>query len=157
MYDRPASLRRRLKSCIGLTALRRQMNLDYSRATPGTSSNTSGALMRIAYLVNTYPKVSHSFIRREILALERRNVDVVRIALRGWDEELADDEDSLERERTRFVLQDGAAGLLIAVVDAARTAGSPDADGVACVEDGPPRRTSIICALGSMWPRPAGL
>ena len=27
---------------------------------------------RIAYLVNQYPKVSHSFIRREILALERQ-------------------------------------------------------------------------------------
>jgi colanic acid/amylovoran biosynthesis glycosyltransferase len=75
---------------------------------------TSGAVMRIAYLINLYPKVSHSFIRREILALERRNVDVTRIALRGWDEELADEQDNLEREQTRFVLQDGAAGLLIA-------------------------------------------
>jgi colanic acid/amylovoran biosynthesis glycosyltransferase len=71
--------------------------------------------MRIAYLVNIYPKVSHSFIRREILALERRNIDVIRIALRGWDDHLADDEDRSERERTRFVLRDGAASLLIAV------------------------------------------
>ena len=29
-------------------------------------------IMRIAYLVNQYPIVSHVFIRREILALERR-------------------------------------------------------------------------------------
>jgi hypothetical protein len=28
--------------------------------------------MRIAYFINQYPKVSHSFIRREILALERQ-------------------------------------------------------------------------------------
>ena len=28
--------------------------------------------MRIAYFTNQYPKVSHTFIRREIRALERR-------------------------------------------------------------------------------------
>ena len=49
--------------------------------------------MRVAYLVNQYPKVSHSFIRREILALERRASRCMRIALRGWDDELADAED----------------------------------------------------------------
>ena len=31
-----------------------------------------------------------SFIRREILALERRGVEVMRIALRGWDSEFVD-------------------------------------------------------------------
>jgi colanic acid/amylovoran biosynthesis glycosyltransferase len=56
--------------------------------------------MRIAYLINDYPKVSHTFIRREILALERQNIEVMRIALRGWDGNLADYEDQLERERT---------------------------------------------------------
>jgi colanic acid/amylovoran biosynthesis glycosyltransferase len=71
--------------------------------------------MRIAYLVNQYPKVSHSFIRREILALERRGVEVVRIALRGWDGELLDEEDQLERERTRYVLREGAPALLLAL------------------------------------------
>lgn len=39
--------------------------------------------MRIAYLVNQYAMVSHVFIRREILALERRGVEITRIALRG--------------------------------------------------------------------------
>jgi glycosyltransferase involved in cell wall biosynthesis len=71
--------------------------------------------MRIAYLVNQYPKVSHSFIRREILALERRGIAVLRIALRGWDGELVDEEDHLERERTRYVLREGASALLLAV------------------------------------------
>jgi colanic acid/amylovoran biosynthesis glycosyltransferase len=71
--------------------------------------------MRIAYLVNQYPKVSHTFIRREILALERRGIDVVRIALRGWDGELVDEEDHLERERTRYVLREGASALLLAL------------------------------------------
>lgn len=72
--------------------------------------------MRIAYLVTEYPKVSHVFIRREILALERRGVEVMRIALRGWDGELVDDEDHLERERTRYVLRDGALALTLAAI-----------------------------------------
>jgi colanic acid/amylovoran biosynthesis glycosyltransferase len=70
--------------------------------------------MKIAYLVNQYPKVSHSFIRREILALERQGFDVQRIAVRGWNDELVDDEDLRERARTRYVLQDGIASLLAA-------------------------------------------
>src|SRR5262245_61158281 len=69
--------------------------------------------MRIAYLINQYPKISHSFIRREILALERRGEEIVRISLRGWDEELVDDADRLERNRTRYVLRNGAIGLLL--------------------------------------------
>ncbi len=67
--------------------------------------------MRIAYLVNQYPKISHSFIRREILALERRGFDITRIALRGWDGELVDKRDQSEREQTRYVLQNGAPAL----------------------------------------------
>ena len=68
--------------------------------------------MRIAYFINQYPKVSHSFIRREILALERQGVEVQRIALRGWDAELQDAEDASEQDRTRYVLRSGIKGLL---------------------------------------------
>ena len=72
--------------------------------------------MRIAYLINQYPKVSHSFIRREIQALERQGVNVMRIALRGWDDALVDDDDAVEREQTRYALRDGAFGLIVAFV-----------------------------------------
>jgi len=74
--------------------------------------------MRIAYLINQYPAVTHIFIRREILALERRGIEVVRFALRGWDNAMVDDEDQIERERTRYVLRDGAPALLLAVMRA---------------------------------------
>lgn len=67
--------------------------------------------MKIAYLVNQYPKVSHSFIRREILALERQGFDVQRYALRGWADQLVDAEDIREREKTRYLLRDGAPAL----------------------------------------------
>lgn len=68
--------------------------------------------MRIAYFINQYPKVSHSFIRREILALERQGVEVQRLALRGWDAEVQDAEDVAERGKTRYVLQGGLKQLL---------------------------------------------
>lgn len=70
----------------------------------------------IAYFINQYPKVSHSFIRREILALERQGFSVERIALRGWDGELVDVEDLRERGQTQYVLQDGMPGLLLATL-----------------------------------------
>ena len=70
--------------------------------------------MRIAYLVNWYPMVSHIFIRREILALERCGVEVMRIAMRGWDAVLVDEEDKLERHRTRYILREGKLAMLMA-------------------------------------------
>jgi glycosyltransferase involved in cell wall biosynthesis len=72
--------------------------------------------LRIAYFINQYPKVSHSFIRREILALERQGFTIQRIALRGWDGELVDSEDQEERARTRYVLQSGVLPMLAATV-----------------------------------------
>jgi glycosyltransferase involved in cell wall biosynthesis len=72
--------------------------------------------MRVAYLVNQYPMVSHSFIRREIHALERQGFDVERISLRGWEKDLVDPADLSERQRTQFVLQKGALPLMMAVL-----------------------------------------
>lgn len=72
--------------------------------------------LRVAYFVNQYPKVSHSFIRREILALERQGFEVLRISLRGWDADLVDTEDVYEREHTRYVLQEGMAALALATL-----------------------------------------
>jgi len=69
--------------------------------------------LRVAYFINQYPKVSHTFIRREIAALERQGVAVERMALRGWDADVADPQDRVERERTRYVLKGGAAALLL--------------------------------------------
>jgi colanic acid/amylovoran biosynthesis glycosyltransferase len=69
--------------------------------------------LKIAYFVNQYPKVSHSFIRREILAMERQGFEVQRIALRGWNESLPDAEDRQEQEKTQYVLRTGLRGLLV--------------------------------------------
>jgi colanic acid/amylovoran biosynthesis glycosyltransferase len=70
--------------------------------------------MKVAYLLNTHPMTSTTFIRREIHALERQGFQVIRIALRGWDSTVVDDEDIIERERTRYVLGAGLFALLLA-------------------------------------------
>jgi glycosyltransferase involved in cell wall biosynthesis len=72
--------------------------------------------LKVAYLVNQYPKVSHSFIRREILAVERQGVPVERIAIRGWDAEVVDEDDISERALTRHALKDGMIPLLRATM-----------------------------------------
>jgi colanic acid/amylovoran biosynthesis glycosyltransferase len=70
--------------------------------------------MRIAYLINQYPTISHSFIRREILALERQGHEVMRISVRGWAGTQLGEEDQIEQTRTRYVLRDGFLPLIIA-------------------------------------------
>jgi colanic acid/amylovoran biosynthesis glycosyltransferase len=72
--------------------------------------------MRVTYFINQYPKVSHTFIRREILALERLGFEVQRIALRGWDEKLLDQEDISEQIKTLYVLKSGVISLFPPVI-----------------------------------------
>lgn len=71
---------------------------------------------KLGYLVSHYPKVSHTFIRREILALERRGWQIARFSIRGWDSELVDPADRSELEKTSFVLKGGALALIAAVL-----------------------------------------
>jgi glycosyltransferase involved in cell wall biosynthesis len=68
--------------------------------------------MRVAYLINMYPKGSHTFIRREILEVERQGVSVERFALRGWDSNPVDPIDREELAKTRHTLRDGLLPLL---------------------------------------------
>ncbi|HIK37391.1 MAG: glycosyltransferase family 4 protein [Geminocystis sp.] len=68
--------------------------------------------MKIAYLINQYPKVSHSFIRREILALESLGVTIKRFSVRSLFSELQDKTDIDEWQKTKFILGVGIVGLL---------------------------------------------
>jgi len=72
----------------------------------------------VGYLINQYPKTSHTFIRREILTLERQGLTVQRYAVRGWDAVVTDPADELERSRTRYLLRGGIVPLLGALVRA---------------------------------------
>ncbi len=69
-------------------------------------------MMKIAYLVNQYPKVSHSFIRREIAAVEKSGLTVERFSVRQCESELIDPDDKNEFQKTKVILDVGPKGLL---------------------------------------------
>jgi colanic acid/amylovoran biosynthesis glycosyltransferase len=81
---------------------------------PALASSTQTAIgesspppppLRIAYLTTEYPKVSHTFIRREIRALEARGHRVLRLAIRSGGPTLADAADREEAARTIACLE----------------------------------------------------
>lgn len=75
--------------------------------------------MKVAYLVNGYPRTSHSFIRREIKALESLGVEVLRHSQRPLDEPLVTEADREEYSRTRVILSAGLTGHAWALAAAA--------------------------------------
>jgi len=68
--------------------------------------------MGLAYLMNTYPITSTTFVRREINAHEAAGVPVFRFAIRDWAEELVDPRDQAEIAKTTYILKQGIGGLL---------------------------------------------
>lgn len=67
-------------------------------------SPSSSKRPRVAYLTNVYPKPSHSFIRREIFALERQGFEVTRLSVRHGGFALPDPADQREQGCTRILL-----------------------------------------------------
>jgi glycosyltransferase involved in cell wall biosynthesis len=67
---------------------------------PAEAGRRPARPLRLAYLITQYPKVSHTFIRREIRELERRGHAVLRLAIRPADSALVDPEDLRESSRT---------------------------------------------------------
>src|SRR5258708_29713749 len=78
--------------------------------------NHRGASVRLAYLCNLYPAVSHSFVRREIEGVERAGHEVHRFSLRPARADLKDEADLREASLTEAVLDQGLARLLFAAV-----------------------------------------
>src|SRR5262249_58058189 len=76
--------------------------------------------MRIAYLVNQYPFISHSFIRREIRALEGLGFVVARFSIRVMPEQ-GEPGGREEAAKTQALLATGAVGLLRALAATALT------------------------------------
>lgn len=65
----------------------------------------------IAYVLNTYPQPSHSFIRREARALEAQGIPILRLAMRRPTMPLVDPQDHEEEAQTDYVLEKGALAL----------------------------------------------
>jgi len=78
--------------------------------------------MIVAYLVNRYPAISHSFIRREIAGVEAAGVTVRRYSIRPGETHLPDARDRAETARTTVVLDRGIAALAGAALIALFTA-----------------------------------
>jgi colanic acid/amylovoran biosynthesis glycosyltransferase len=74
--------------------------------------------MKIAYLTNQYPHVRHTFIRREIVALEGHGIPVQRYSVRDSGADAVDPADQSEYARTRALLNAGNATLLLALIGA---------------------------------------
>ncbi len=70
--------------------------------------------MKIAYLVNRYPAASHSFIRREIAAIEEAGGSVQKFSVRAADlDSLPDPRDRADFESTRVILDTNLMMLLL--------------------------------------------
>lgn len=76
--------------------------------------------MKLAYLVNQYPKTSHSFIRREIAALEAAGIPVERYSIRP-QMDLVDRADRVEIDKTKAVLGIGMRRLILSALSVAVT------------------------------------
>ncbi|KIN64473.1 Glycosyl transferase, group 1 family protein [Sulfitobacter noctilucicola] len=74
--------------------------------------------MKIAYILNTYPQPSQSFIRREIRSLERQGHDVLRMAMRRAEVPLVDAQDRAEGDKTEYVLSERKSVLAGALLQA---------------------------------------
>jgi glycosyltransferase involved in cell wall biosynthesis len=69
--------------------------------------------VRLAYLCNLYPAVSHSFVRREVEAVERLGHEVHRFSVRKARADLRDPADRREVGRTEAVLEEGPLRLVV--------------------------------------------
>ncbi|HEX6810708.1 MAG TPA: glycosyltransferase family 4 protein [Planctomycetota bacterium] len=74
------------------------------------------ARLRVAYLTTEYPKASHTFIRREIAALEQRGHSVLRLSIRRSDSALVHPQDRAEVAQTITCLQQSMARILLATM-----------------------------------------
>lgn len=77
--------------------------------------------MKIAYLINRYPAVSHSFIRREVAALRADGHDVATFSIRSPIDFLPDPRDREEAVRSESVLGQRTIALFFALLACAAT------------------------------------
>lgn len=78
---------------------------------PSEGPATSGVRVRLAYLCNLYPAVSHSFVRREIEAIDQAGHEVRRFSMRPPQSGLKDQADLREAAVTEAALSQGISRL----------------------------------------------
>jgi glycosyltransferase involved in cell wall biosynthesis len=78
--------------------------------------------MKIAYFINQYPKVSHSFIRREIVELEKQGVTVARFSIRRDGSDIVDEGDKAELAQTSYLAEVGKLQIVLMLLQMAISA-----------------------------------
>tara|TARA_R110002096_G_scaffold111004_7_gene242376 strand:+ start:317 stop:1570 length:1254 start_codon:yes stop_codon:yes gene_type:complete len=71
---------------------------------------------RVAYLINQYPSTSHTFVRREICALETMGIQIDRYSIRPFPEPQIEAADQREASQTHVLLNRGAKGLICSCI-----------------------------------------
>ncbi|MEO0400384.1 MAG: glycosyltransferase family 4 protein [Pseudomonadota bacterium] len=71
---------------------------------------------KIAYVMNTYPITSTTFITGEIRALEALGINVLRFASKPWDVDLTSDVDKTEKTKTKYLLYRNFIPLLLTLI-----------------------------------------
>jgi hypothetical protein len=100
-----------------VTASSRGERLSRSRPSGGVSACAPAPrALRLAYLTAQYRAVSHTFIRRELLELERRGHHILRLAIRRAAGPLPDPADRAEEFKTVHCLAQPMVALLLAVI-----------------------------------------
>lgn len=89
---------------------------DRAPSVPGVPASIPAGV-RLAYLVNVYPKISHSFIHSEIEALERAGLTVERFTVRRSPDPSPNAEEQAEAARTTALLDGNLQGLAAGVVE----------------------------------------
>ena len=112
--------------------------------------------MKIAYLTNQYPHVRHTFIRREIVALEALGVQVTRFSIRDSGRDVVDPADIAERSKTHALLGEGKFRLLLTLVGAFFTRPIRFLKALATATDrgtlaGRPRVDYFIILAAALW------
>jgi glycosyltransferase involved in cell wall biosynthesis len=77
---------------------------DPASSASSVSRPSAARKLRLAYLTNRYPSISHTFIRRELMEMERRGHSVLRLAIRPAESSPVDPVDIEEGRRTTHCL-----------------------------------------------------
>lgn len=76
---------------------------EVSNSDERTGSRPTKRRLQLAYLTTEYPKASHTFVRRELLALENLGHDILRVSIRGGSA-MVDPSDLEEAKKTVYLL-----------------------------------------------------
>ncbi len=75
-----------------------------SQDASGSGAMRHGQTLHIGYLINQYPKISHTFVRTEIAGLEQHGALVARYSIRPSPDTLIDTADLEEAAKTKVIL-----------------------------------------------------